>query len=50
MQLEIGFIEEMRTTWSDKEVPQIFFPKSLYSRKYHLLRFTPYELATSQQT
>ena len=25
MLLEVGFIEEMRTTWGNKEVPQIFF-------------------------
>ena len=26
--LEFGFIEEMRTTWGNEEVPQIFFPQS----------------------
>ena len=27
MLLEIGFIEEMRTTWGNKKVPQTFFPQ-----------------------
>ena len=29
--LEIRFIEEMKTTSGNKEVPQTFFPNSLYS-------------------
>ena len=40
--LEIAFIEEMRTTWGNKEVPQTFFYNSPYSRKYELIRLTPY--------
>ena len=47
--LEIGLIEEMRTTGGNKEVRKIFLPNSLYSRKYYLLRLTPYQFATSQQ-
>ena len=39
--LEIGFIEEMRTTWGNNEVPQVFLPNSLYSREYYFLRFDP---------
>ena len=31
--LEIGFIEEMRTTWEYKEVPQTFFHYWRYLRK-----------------
>ena len=38
--LEIGFIEEIRTTWGNEEVPQNFFHNSLYSRKYDLIRMT----------
>ena len=34
IQLDIGFIEERRTTWGNKEVPQTFFYYSPYSRKY----------------
>ena len=39
---EIGYIEEMRTTSGNKEVPQIFstIPNSFYSRKYVLIRLT----------
>ena len=45
--LEIGcFIEEIRTTWGDKEVPQTFFHNSLYLRKYDLIRLTPYHWQT----
>ena len=40
MMLEIGFIEERRTTWGNKEVPKIFFYNFLYSRK---LRFNPFD-------
>ena len=31
--LEIGFIEEMRTTWVNKETPQPFFQNPSCSRK-----------------
>ena len=41
MLLEIGFIEDMRTTLGNKEVPQTFFHNSFYSRKYNLIRLTP---------
>ena len=40
--LEIGCIQEMRTTWGNIQVPQIFFHDSPYSRKYDLIRVTPY--------
>ena len=40
--LEIGFIEEMRTIWGNKEVPQTFFHNFLYLRKYNLICLTPY--------
>ena len=40
--LEIGFIEEMRTTRGNKEVPQTFFHISHSSRKIILIRLTPY--------
>ena len=40
--LETGFIEEMRTTWANKQVPQPFFLNFLYSQKYDLIRLTPY--------
>ena len=40
--LDIGFIEEMRTTRSKKEVPQTFFHNSLYFREYDLIRLIPY--------
>ena len=40
--LKIGFIEEMRTIWGNKEVPQTFFQNFLYLRKYDLIRLTPY--------
>ena len=36
--LEMGFIEEMRTIWGDKEVPETFFHNFLYLRKYDLIR------------
>ena len=39
---EIGLIEEMRTTWSNKEEPVSFFVNSLYSPKYDLIPLTPY--------
>ena len=42
IRLEIGFIVEMETTKSNKEVPQIFFHSSPYSQKYDLIRLTPY--------
>ena len=47
--LKIGFIEEMRTTSGNKEVLQIFLPNFPYSRKYNLLRLTPYQFVTSHQ-
>ena len=40
--LEIGFIEKIRTTWGNKEVPQIFLHNSLYLQKYDLIRLTLY--------
>ena len=48
--LEISFIEEMRTTWGNKDVPQTFFHYFLYSQKYNLFRLTPYhwQLCISQ--
>ena len=39
---EIGFIEEMRTIWGNKEVPQTFFPQFPLFAKYDLIRLTPY--------
>ena len=39
--LEIGFIEEIRTTCGNKEMPQTFFHNCSYSRKYVLIRLTP---------
>ena len=39
----------MSTTWGNKKVPQILLPNFVYSRKYYLLRLTPYQFATSQQ-
>ena len=39
---EIGFIEEMRTTWGNKEVPQTFFHNFHNSQKYDLICLTPY--------
>ena len=41
--LEIGFVEEMRTIWGNKKVPQTFFHNFLYLRKYDLIRLTPYD-------
>ena len=37
---EIAFTEEMRTTWSNKKVPQTFFHNSPYLRNYfqHMLK------------
>ena len=32
--LEIGFIEETRTTWGNKKMLQTLFHYSSYSRKY----------------
>ena len=40
--LEIGFIEEMRTTSGNEEVPQTFFHNSLYLQKYDLIHWTSY--------
>ena len=42
--LEIGFIEEMRSTKGNQEVPLIFFHNSPYSQRFGLIRFTPYHL------
>ena len=42
IQLEIGLIEEMRTIWENKEVPQTFFQNPLHSQKYVLHCLTPY--------
>ena len=47
--LEIRFIEEMRTTCSNKKASQTIFPDFPYSRKYNLIRLTPYQIVTSQQ-
>ena len=33
IQLEIGFIEERRTTWGSQEVPQTLFYYSSYPQK-----------------
>ena len=38
--LEIGFVEEMRTTWGNEEVPQTFSHNFPYSRKYLLIHLT----------
>ena len=47
-QLEISFVEKMRTNWSHKVVHQTFFQnKSLYLRKCDLVLSTSYHLATS---
>ena len=40
--LENGFIEEMRATWGNKVVPQIFSHNFLNLRKYDLIHLTPY--------
>ena len=40
--LEIGFIEEMRTTCGNEEVPQTFFLYTPCLRKYTLIRLTSY--------
>ena len=39
---DFGFIEEMRTIWGNKEVPQIFFHNILYLRNYNLIHLIPY--------
>ena len=39
--LEIGFIEETRTTWGNKKVPQTFFQNFLYLQKNNLIHLTP---------
>ena len=31
--LEVSFIEDIRTTWGNKELPLMFHPDSPYSRK-----------------
>ena len=48
--LEISFIEEMRTTWGNKEVPLIVLRTFLYSRKCDLVRLTAdhWQLCISQ--
>ena len=40
--LEISFTEETRTRRGNKDVPQTFFHNSSCSRKYVLIRLTPY--------
>ena len=40
----MGFIKEIRTAWGNTEVPQTFFNNFPYSRKYVLIRLTPYHL------
>ena len=40
IQLEIGFIEEMRTTRGNKEVFQTFFPQIFLFSK---MRFNPFD-------
>ena len=35
--LEISFIEEMGTTWGNKEVPQTFSTIPFYLRKYRTI-------------
>ena len=47
--LEINFVEERITTGGKTAVPEIFLHKSRYSRKYDLIRLTPYQTVTSQQ-
>ena len=42
IRLKIGFIEEMRTIWGKKEMPQTFFHNFLYLRKYDFIRLTSY--------
>ena len=43
MLLEISFIEEIKTTWGNKEVSQTFFHNFSYSRKFNLVRLAlPY--------
>ena len=44
--LKIDFIEEMRTTWGNKEVPQIFLPDFPYLQNCYLPHLTPYQFAT----
>ena len=39
---KIGFIEEIKAIWGNKEVPQTFFHNFLDLRKYDLIRLTPY--------
>ena len=39
---EIGFMEEMRNTEGNKEVPQTIFHNYPYLQKYVLIRLTPY--------
>ena len=40
--LEIGFIQEMRTTWGNKEAPQTFSHNFISLQKHNLIRLTPY--------
>ena len=44
--LEIGFIEEMRTTCGNEEVPQIFFPQFPLFAKMRFIPFDSVSLAT----
>ena len=39
---EIVLIEEVRTTWSNKEMPRTFFQNLPYLRNYVLIRLTLY--------
>ena len=40
--LKIDFIEEIRTAWDNKKVPQTFFHNSPCSQKYDLTGLIPY--------
>ena len=40
--LEIGFVEELRITWGNKELPQTFFHNTVYLQIYDLIHLTPY--------
>ena len=44
--LNIGFIENMRITRGNKEVPQTFFHSFIYLRKYRFNPFDSVSLAT----
>ena len=40
--LEIGLIEEMRTTWGNKKVPHTFFHNFPYLQKCDIICLTPF--------